>query len=280
MKPGKTVQVFKAVFKLNWHLTTRYKGWFLFFVLFPIIFSAVPILLGRAVAGDPSKAAQSFQQYTGTSNYVVYMVVGSSLWVFAISSMWGFGMWLREQQMTGTLEQLLLTPVNPFLILLGEEIFNLLISTLQLSMALLFGSWIFGALGDLLSLRLAYSIGLLVLGIIPMYGLSMALGGLIIRIKEAGSIIGILQMLMGFLMGIFYPLTLLPGWVRILSILFPLTIVNNDVRAILLSTGFIFSLPADVLLLVLYMFIYPLIGFRVYEKVMISLKKGEGVGGY
>ncbi len=280
MRLGKVFMVLKAVFKLNWYLTSRYKGWFLFFTVFPVMFSVLPIFLGRAVAGGSARASQSFYQYTGTENYVVYMIVGSSIWVFAISSLWGFGMWLREQQMTGTLEQLLLAPVNPFLLLVGEEIFNLLLSAVQFTIALTIGSALFGALGELLNFRLLYSAGILLLGMIPMYGLSMVFGGVIIKLKEAGAIIGILQMALGFLMGIFYPLTLLPLWVRIISVLFPLTIVNNDIRAILLSTEYIFSLPGDILLLMIYMLIYPVIGFWVYEKVMVGLKRGEGIGGY
>lgn len=280
MRLSRAFTVLKAVFKLNWYLTTRYKGWLLFFIAFPVMFSVLPIFLGRAVAGDPARASQSFYQYTGTENYVVYMIVGSSIWVFAMSSLWGFGMWLREQQMTGTLEQLLLSPVNPFLLLVGEEIFNLIISAFQFTIALLAGSGLFGALGELLNIRLLYSAGILLLGMIPMYGLSMVFGGMIIKLKEAGAIIGILQMALGFIMGIFYPLTLLPLWVRIISILFPLTIVNNDIRAILLSTSYIFSLRADILLLLAYMFMYPLLGFWIYERVMVSLKRGEGIGGY
>jgi len=280
MRLSRAFTVLKAVFKLNWYLTTRYKGWFLFFIAFPVMFSVLPIFLGRAVAGDPARASQSFYQYTGTENYVVYMIVGSSIWVFAMSSLWGFGMWLREQQMTGTLEQLLLSPVNPFLLLVGEEIFNLIISAFQFTIALLAGSGLFGALGELLNIRLLYSAGILLLGMIPMYGLSMVFGGMIIKLKEAGAIIGILQMALGFIMGIFYPLTLLPLWVRVISILFPLTIVNNDIRAILLSTSYIFSLRADILLLLAYMLMYPLLGFWIYERVMASLKRGEGIGGY
>ncbi len=280
MRLNRTFTVLKAVFKLNWYLTTRYKGWFLFFIAFPVMFSVLPIFLGRAVAGDPARASQSFYRYTGTENYVVYMIVGSGIWVFAMSSLWGFGMWLREQQMTGTLEQLMLSPVNPFLLLVGEEIFNLILSAFQFTIALLAGSSLFGKLGELLNVKLLYSAGILLLGMIPMYGLSMIFGGMIIKLKEAGAIIGILQMGLGFIMGIFYPLTLLPLWVRIISILFPLTIVNNDIRAILLSTGYIFSLPGDILLLLAYTVVYPLLGFWVYEGVMSRLKRGEGIGGY
>ena len=274
------INVLIAVFKLDWCYTVRYKGWFLFLIIFPVMFSVLPIFLGRSVAGGSFEAAQSFEKYTGTPNYIVFMVIGSSLWVFAISSLWGFGGWLREQQMSGTLEQLLVSPANIFDILIGDSIFNLAISGIQFILCLLLGSAIFGQASIILNKDLLGAVGLLIAGLLPMYGLSMAIGGVIIRIKEAGSIMNILQMLLGFIMGIFYPITLLPATVRIVSVLFPLTVVANDIRAILLSTSYLFSVKLDLVLLALYSVIYPLLGFKAFDFVLDKLKMGEGIGSY
>ena len=74
----------------------------------------MPILLGRASAGAKQPGQSSFKN-TGTSNYVAYMLIGSSVFTMVTFAFWHVAYWLRWEQEAGTLEALYLAPDAPHL---------------------------------------------------------------------------------------------------------------------------------------------------------------------
>jgi len=274
------IQVIKAVFKVNWLYTIRYKGWFLFAIIFPLIMATLPILVGTAVAGSPQKAAENFMRNVGTENYQLFSLIGSAVWILAIVILWDFGLWIRQEQQLGTLEQNLLTPTNIFVILVGVSLFGLSQAAIQFAATLIVGGIIFNVLYQILTPTMLLSIFIIVVGLIPMYGLSFVIGSIVIKYKEANSIISMLQMFFAFIMGIFYPVTLFPFYLRIIAYLLPLTIPLQDARAVLLNTQVVIDIWIDLSIIVIFSIIWPILGYFMFLKVEEMLKKGEGVGGY
>jgi len=274
------IQVIKAVFKVNWLYTIRYKGWFLFAIIFPLIMATLPILVGTAVAGSPQKAAENFMRNVGTENYQLFSLIGSAVWILAIVILWDFGLWIRQEQQLGTLEQNLLTPTNIFVILVGVSLFGLSQAAIQFAATLIVGGIIFNVLYQILTPTMLLSIFIIVVGLIPMYGLSFVIGSIVIKYKEANSIISMLQIFFAFIMGIFYPVTLFPFYLRIIAYLLPLTIPLQDARAVLLNTQVVIDIWIDLSIIVIFSIIWPILGYFMFLKVEEMLKKGEGVGGY
>ncbi|MGQ4913250.1 MAG: ABC transporter permease [Candidatus Asgardarchaeia archaeon] len=274
------IQVIKAVFKVNWLYTIRYKGWFLFAIIFPLIMATLPILVGTAVAGSPQKAAENFMRNVGTENYQLFSLIGSAVWILAIVILWDFGLWIRQEQQLGTLEQNLLTPTNIFVILVGVSLFGLSQAAIQFAATLIVGGIIFNVLYQILTPTMLLSIFIIVVGLIPMYGLSFVIGSIVIKYKEANSIISMLQMFFAFIMGIFYPVTLFPFYLRIIAYLLPLTIPLQDARAVLLNTQVVIDIWIDLSIIVIFSIIWPILGYFMFLKVEEMLKKGEGIGGY
>jgi len=274
------IQVIKAVFKVNWLYTIRYKGWFLFAIIFPLIMATLPILVGTAVAGSPQKAAENFMRNVGTENYQLFSLIGSAVWILAIVILWDFGLWIRQEQQLGTLEQNLLTPTNIFVILVGVSLFGLSQAAIQFTATLIVGGIIFNVLYQILAPTMLLSIFIIVVGLIPMYGLSFVIGSIVIKYKEANSIISMLQTFFAFIMGIFYPVTLFPFYLRIIAYLLPLTIPLQDARAVLLNTQVVIDIWIDLSIIVIFSIIWPILGYFMFLKVEEMLKKGEGVGGY
>ena len=274
------IQVIKAVFKVNWLYTIRYKGWFLFAIIFPLIMATLPILVGTAVAGSPQKAAENFMRNVGTENYQLFSLIGSAVWILAIVILWDFGLWIRQEQQLGTLEQNLLTPTNIFVILVGVSLFGLSQAAIQFTATLIVGGIIFNVLYQILAPTMLLSIFIIVVGLIPMYGLSFVIGSIVIKYKEANSIISMLQTFFAFIIGIFYPVTLFPFYLRIIAYLLPLTIPLQDARAVLLNTQVVIDIWIDLSIIVIFSIIWPILGYFMFLKVEEMLKKGEGVGGY
>ncbi|MHA1617003.1 MAG: ABC transporter permease [Candidatus Njordarchaeales archaeon] len=274
------LEVIKAVFKLRWKYTVRYPGWAIFFIFVPIVFSLIPIILGWAVAGGPQQATINFKLRVGTENYTLFMILGSAVWVLSIGVMWDFGMWLREEQEMGTLEQLLLTPANIYHILLGSTIFTVALSATQFISVILFGGLMFGFLPELAKPSTLLAILYLVLGIVPLTGFALLIGCLIVSIREAEAIIRLLEPIIAFLVGVFYPITIMPSFVKYLALLIPLTISLQDMRAVILELDYVFNPYLDMMILLTYCIVWPSIAMITYRYVERKAKKEGGLGGY
>ncbi len=88
---------------------SRYPGQLVMDILIPVIFAAMPMLLGRTGGAE---AAANFRANTGTSNYVAYLLIGSNVFMIVSLAFWNIAYWLRGEQETGTLEALYLTPTS------------------------------------------------------------------------------------------------------------------------------------------------------------------------
>src|SRR4030065_4294 len=78
-------------------VVSRYPGQLLVEILIPIVFASMPILLARANADS---AGANFQRNVGTSNYIAYMLLGSSAFMIVSMAFWHIGYWLRFERET------------------------------------------------------------------------------------------------------------------------------------------------------------------------------------
>ena len=276
----KMLEVVKAVLKVRWKYTIRYPGWLIMFFIIPVVFSVIPIVLGWAVAGSPQQAALNFKERVGTEHYTLFMVLGSMIWLLSISIMWDFGMWLREEQQMGTLKQILVTPVNIFTLLLASSLWALMYSIIQFIVALIIAGIIFNFLPLLFTPSLLLCTVYLVLGIFPLTGFALLIGSLIVKLKEAEAIIRLLQPLLAFLVGIFYPITIMPYFVKLIALTIPLTITLHDVRAILLNLDYLFNPYLDLFILLIYCAIWPILGLYMFQYVEKKAKKEGTLSAY
>lgn len=259
----------------QYRLRTRYRGWFLLDTLIPTVMAAVPILLGRATGG--LNAAANFEANTGTSNYVIYILIGSNVFAIVSTALWNTGFWLRREAQTGTLEALYLAPTTRFHIVAGIALQGAMRSLVNFALAFTLGCLLFQVnplQGDIL-IALAF----LLIGVLPMFGLSLLFGALVLKVKEANALISLMQWVVSILMGVYFPITVLPPFLRFVAMLFPPTWVNNGVRASLLGVGYFFdSWYKDLTVLWLFVLIGPLLGMWAFSRVERGMKRSEGVG--
>lgn len=262
-----------AVHRLR--ITSRYRGWFFFDMLIPTVIAALPILIGRALAGGDAGAV--FLKNTGTANYVAYMVIGANIFMVVSNSMWIFGFWLRNEMQTGTLESLYLSPISRIELLGGISLYAAFRSLIAFGVAFTSGCLIFGInpfQGDV-----ALAILFLAVGLIPIYGLAFLYGAVVIRLKEANSLINVAQWSIAALMGIYYPVTVFPRVLQYFSLLFPPTWVNQDIRASLLGLSYFFEKwYFDLAVLWVFCVVAPLVGYYVFLSTERTIKRNEGVG--
>lgn len=285
-RPGwrASIAVVWTVFVARLKIISRYKGVIVLESLLPVFFAGMPIFLGIAVAGSEQEAADNFCQNTGAAcagplDYRLYMLVGSATFMVVSLMLWLIGYWVRREQETGTLESIYLAPAKRLHVLSGVTSYTLVRSLSAFALALLIGSLLFGV--NPLTGSLLPALGLLVLGIPALWGISFVFGAFIMRIKEANAVIQMAQWVLAFLMGIYFPVTLFPTGLRWVAMAFPPTLLNDAVRSTLLDITSIYG-PWYVVLALMFMaaWIVPLLGYEIFARTERRIQKAEGVGQY
>lgn len=283
-RPGRraSLDVVWTVFKARLKIISRYRGVILLESLIPVFFAGLPIFLGIAVAGSEAQAAQNFFDNTqlagqGTSEYRLYVLLGSSTFMVVSLMLWLIGYWVRREQETGTLESLYLAPAKRLHVLTGVTSYTLVRSLTAFAIALAIGSILFGV--NPLSGNVLAALAFLALGLPALWGISFLFGALVMRIKEANAVIQLAQWVLAFLMGVYFPVTMFPPLLRGLAMAFPPTLMNDAVRSTLLNISSIYG-PWYVVLALMFMaaWIVPLIGYEVFGVMERRIKRDQGVG--
>lgn len=255
----------------------RYPGQLGMDFVIPIVLASMPILLGRATAGD--QAAAIFEANTGTANYVGYMVIGSSVFSMVSYAFWHIAYWVRWEMETGTLEALYLAPIGRLWVASGVGLYSLVRSVLSTFVSYFLGSWILGV--NPLQGELLLALIFIIVGAVPLYGVALLFGALVLKLKDASAMINLMQWVVSFLMGIFFPIAIFPPFVRFLALAFPPTWMTNGVRSALLGVGYFFGeWYLDLAMLGVFLVIAPLVGYSIFNRVETGIRRNEGVGQY
>lgn len=273
--PRKYLSIIMASARMRLINISRYPGQLVVDIVIPIVFAAMPILLGRATAGPA--AGEVFEQNTGTDNYVAYMLIGSSAFTIVSYAFWHIANWLRWEQETGTLEALYLTPTHRIWMAAGTAVYSCLRGVLSSIVAYLLGSVILGVNPFQGEILIAFLF--ILVGLIPLYSMTLLFGAVILKVKEANSLINLMQWGVSFLMGVFFPIAFFPPVFRAAALLFPPTWMTNGVRASLLGVGYFFSeWYFDFAVLWVFLLVAPFFGYWLFSRVELNLRRNEGVG--
>ncbi len=272
---GQTLSAALAETQLRLINITRYPGQMIMEVVIPIVFAAMPMFLGRAAGGD--QASVNFEANTGTANYVAYMLIGSSVFTIVSGAFWHVAYWIRFEQETGTLEAVYLTPTSTITLVSGVALYSLIRGLVTALIAYVLGCLIFQV--NPISGNLGLALLFVLFGSIPLYGMSLVFGAVVLRVKESSAIVNLMQWVVSFLMGMYFPVATLPPLLRAVALLFPPTWMTNGVRSALLGMGYFFGAwYFDLAVLWAFMLFAPLFGFWVFNRTERSVQRNEGVG--
>lgn len=268
--PRATLQALAAIFWKGIKHYTRYPGNFVLYLVIPFLFTLLIFGMGQFVGGGD--ATTNFAARTGTTNIVIYELLGSAVWMTSWVVVEDVGVALRDEQMKGTLEQNFLAPVNRVILLVGMSLTDIVITTgifsivVGLSLAILLPS-------AFLSLFQAFL--MLLVGLIPLFGIGFLFAGIVIRFKEPYIFTQIVNLVFATLTGTYYPVTFLPHWVQFLSGTLPQTYVIDNMRRIVLGNQTLVNLYGSVFILLGLALAYPTLGYLVFKQ----FEKKAGVTG-
>jgi len=265
-----TAQTLSAIFWKGLRHYIRYPGNFFIYLFLPFLFTMLIFGMGQFIGGG--QAGANFAARTGTSNIIVYEILGSAVWMTSWVVVEDVGVALRDEQMKGTLEQNFLAPVNRFTLLVGMSLTDILITTCIFLIVV--GVTLAIALPSSLPSIIPAFLALLV-GLIPLFGVGFIFAGFVIRFKEPYIFIQTVNLVFGTLTGTYYPVTFLPYWAQFLSGVLPQTYVIDDMRRIVLANQTLVNVYGSVFVLLALALIYPTVGYTVFKQI----EKRAGVTG-
>lgn len=210
-----------------------------------------------------------FKQLFGGVNYIAFMVSGIVVMTAFMGSFIS-GISVIWDKQFGFLKETLVAPAPRGAIILGRILGDSIVTTLQ--------SMIIIALSQLLTSE----INLLNTPIAIIYVFIMSIGftslGTIISLRFSSMegfqmVVNLLTMPMVFMSGVFYPVTTMPEWMKIIAKINPLTYSVHSVRYWLTSanTGFEYMNPTtDLIVLFGFTITMSLLAIKVFEKTTLE----------
>lgn len=267
----------QAILWREWRIFTRYPSWVIALFIWPFIFPMMYILTARALSGPDGSGLVVFMQTTGASDFIGYIVIGTTVWMWQNIVLWDVGFSLRNEQMRGTLESNWLSPTWRFSYLLGHtgpQIISMLmfIGITALEFGLIFGVRLNGSVWMILLVMLA--------AIPSIYGLGFAFASLVITVKEANAFVFLLRGLVMIFCGITFPISLLPGWMQSIAKWLPQTYLIHGMRAAAFSNAGITELLPDLIPLLLFGTFWLVVGYSTFLWMERRARRTGAIGQY
>ena len=211
-------------------LSKRYWAWELVWLVYGIVTSLSVAYIGLAA---PAIAGASVDE-AAISRFVLYLLVGTITWRFLGLIFEQMGETIAWERWEGTIEYTFMAPVPRLTHLLGMCCATL-VRALAFSVAILAAVALFVPV-DLSNANVASALVLLATGAVAFIGLAIGSAVFPLLWTEKGlQMAYIVQAVVLLVSGVYYPTSVLPEWMQLLSVISPATYVIRGMRAALLD---------------------------------------------
>src|SRR5437879_1768727 len=208
----------------------RYWLWEVVWIIYGIVTSlsvAFIVIVAPAISGNQIDPAT-------TSRFVLYLLVGTIAWRFMGLVFENIAEIIAWERWEGTIEYTFMAPV-PRLTHLAGMAAGTIIRALVFSVTTLFAVMLFIPV-DLSHANAISAIVMLAVGTVAFMGLGIASAVFPLLWTEKGlQMAYIVQAVVLLVSGVYYPTSVLPGWMQALSVVSPATYVIHGMRAALLD---------------------------------------------
>jgi len=212
-----------AFFERNWNLTKRYWGWELVWFVYNAINALSVTLISKntQVLGHFSQAQ--------VDSLTLYLLIGTSVWSYLSITFDGITDMVNFERWEGTIEHTFMAPISRFTHMIGSCWYavahGLLFTVLQIIVVAAFFHL------DLSQANYPTAIFILLLGSISFIGFGIGASVLPLLFTERGSQMSyIVKAVILLVSGVYYPISVLPGWMQPAAHLSPATYVLNGLR--------------------------------------------------
>lgn len=251
-----------AIARKDWLAYWRYPLNALSNIFQPLIWLTPVYFMGLAFSVNGQ--ARGFAVYSGTADYMSFILLGAALNNFINAVFWGMGYSLKNDMDIGVLESNWMAPVPRPLLLIGRTLTNLLINTILSILMLAMAAALFGfrPTGNALA-----ALGTALPMLVGLYGFGFAFAALVLVMRDANMLVDVSSFLVQLLSGANFPVNVLPRWLLPVSLALPLTYGLDAVRGWLLHTPTLLPLSGEIALLLVFMFVMIAFGLWVFRRL-------------
>ncbi len=210
-----------------------------------LLIVTIAYFLGRFLRQQGLEAVTSFAH-----DYFSFVILGIAFFDYLGTALNSFAHAIREGQVTGTLETLLVTQTRLESIVLGSSLYPFLSSTARVTSYLVLGALFFGL--PLGNADWGAALLLLVLSILAFSSFGIVSASFTLLFKRGDPFTWLLLGASGLLGGVFYPVAVLPAWLKAVAQFLPITYCLEGMRRALLAGDGVAELRRETLVLLLF----------------------------
>ncbi len=225
-------------FLLAWSYKLNFITHYLNVVISVLLFYFLDVLLGRVGSGTIEG---------GT--YFTFLIIGGAFARYLELASQAFSANLREEMLRGTIEPFLATATSITAVLLGPSSWALFEGTLLVVVQLGLGSLV-GA--DFSRANWAGAVLVLGMSLLSLFSYGLFSVSFVVVFKRGDPINWLVNSVAFVFSGVFFPIELLPPWLRIISYLLPFTYALRALRGALMRGYGLAELWPDLLILGLF----------------------------
>ncbi len=265
-----------AVARRQIRIHLRYPGWFLVQLVWPVMIPMNYVFAARALAGQDGSGLATFAKFAGTSEYVGYLVIGTTFWMWFNWMLWGLGTAFRTEQLRGTLESNWLAPLPKVYMALGSFLGEAALGLIVVVMSTVSATLVY-------RINLAGNLGLFALVVlcstVSVYGFGLIFASLVLAAKESNSFVFLARGLMTILCGVSYPVSVLPASMQAVSEYIPMTHSIRAVREVV-AGGSLQSITREIVFLLVSGAALLALGLLTFEIVQRRMLNAGSLGRY
>jgi ABC-2 type transport system permease protein len=215
--------------KRDFLVSKSYKLAFTFDIISLVFTVAGFFLVSKMVGGEGARVLGKYQ-----GSYISFVIIGLAFSGYMITGLHVFKGEIFREQYLGTLEKLFLFSIKPewsIVLMLGSYTF--ISGTVRILGYLLIGGFMFGV--DFSNMNLSATLAAVFLTVVIYVGLGAVSAGFTILFKRGNPLDFVLSGLMVFFGGIYFPVELIPDYIRWISTLIPISHSLYAIRMALLN---------------------------------------------
>ncbi|HEV3309192.1 MAG TPA: ABC transporter permease [Chloroflexota bacterium] len=221
---------FKASYALverNINLSKRYWGWEVAFLVYTVAQSLAIVFVAKAL---PAVS----HTHVNTAPIVLYLSIGTLTWSYMASLFMCIAESVQWERWEGTIEYTLMAPITRLTYVLGSCLFAVLYGLARTAVVLVAVVFMFHLQphpGGLLP-----SLLIVAVGSVSFVGIGIMAATLPLLFTEKGAqMTYVIEACLLLVSGVYYPVSVLPGWLQIFSHVSPATYILSGLRTMLLG---------------------------------------------
>ncbi|MFA5114477.1 MAG: ABC transporter permease [Candidatus Omnitrophota bacterium] len=194
--------------------------------------------------------------------YFPYVLIGIAFAGYFSTAMHAFSGKIRHEQVTGTLEAMLVTPTRLSTIIISLSLWDFIFTSINAFIYLFFGAVFFKV--SFMQMNIPAALVILILTIVSLSSIGIISASFIMVFKKGDPISWLMTMSSGFFSGVFFPVDILPLGLRVFSYFFPLTYALRGLRHAILQGYAIRMLMPDIAALAVFCIILVPLSMKLF----------------